>query len=117
MNYFEHMNWEAIRKDLEKGFEKGVGVVKQGARAAQKKAGELTEEGKRQYSLYTLKTKMHRGLSELGARVYVLANTAKNPLLDAQAKSIISRLKKIETKIAGLEAKKPQRTRTQKNRS
>ena len=47
MGYFESINWEGIKKDLQKGMEKGMVAVKKGTIVAQKKAGELTEEGKR----------------------------------------------------------------------
>jgi hypothetical protein len=76
---------------------------------AQKNAGELSDGGKRQYKLFALKTKVHTGFSDFGARVYTLMGTrTKNPSLDAKARNIVSRLKKIETQIGTLESEKRQ---------
>jgi len=107
MSYFERINWETIKRDLQKGLEKGMVAVKKGAIVAQKKAGELSDEGKRQYKLFTLKTKVHQGFSDLGARVYALMGTrTKNPSLDAKVRAIVSQVKKLETQISALESVK-----------
>jgi len=67
--------------------------VKRGAIVAQKKAGELTEEGKRQYKISALKTKVHGGISGLGARVYALTGSrTKNPALDAKVKDLVAQI-------------------------
>jgi hypothetical protein len=109
MSYFESINWETIKKDLQKGLEKGMVAVKRGAIVAQKKAGELSDEGKRQYKLFALKTKVHQGFSDLGARVFALMGTrTKNPALDAKVRDIVSQLKKLEAQIGALASgKKP----------
>jgi len=105
MSYFEGINWETIKNDLQKGLEKGMVAVKKGAIVAQKKVGELSDEGKRQYTLFALKTKVHQGFSDLGARVYALMGTrVKNPSLDAKVRDIVSRLKKLEAQIGALES-------------
>jgi hypothetical protein len=107
MSYFERINWDTIKKDLQKGLEKGMVAVKKGAIVAQKKAGELSDEGKRQYKLFALKTKVHQGFSNLGARVYTLMGTrTKNPSLDANVRDIVSQLKKLEAQIGALESVK-----------
>lgn len=109
MSYFESIQWDKIKKDLQKGLEKGMVAVKKGAIVAQKKAGEMSDEGKRQYQLYALKTKIHQGFSDLGARVYALmGRRAKNPSLDAKVRDIVSQLKTLEGQIKTLESvKKP----------
>jgi len=104
MSYFDKMDWDTIKKDLQKGLEKGMVAVKKGAIVAQKKAGELSDEGKRQYKLFTLKSKVHQGFSDLGAQVYALMGTrTKNPSLDAKVRDIVSQLKKLEVQIGALE--------------
>jgi hypothetical protein len=104
MGYLETIKWDTIKKDLQKGFEQGMVAVKKGAIAAKKKAEELSDEGKKQYKIFTLKTKLHEGISDLGARVYTLMGTrAKNPALDAKVRDIVSQLKKTESQIASLE--------------
>ncbi|HTP06580.1 MAG TPA: hypothetical protein VMM54_15670 [Nitrospirota bacterium] len=107
MDYLENIDWKEIKKDLQKGLEKGMAAMKKGAIVAQKKAGELTEEGKRQFKILTLKTKVHEAISDLGARVYSLMNGAKvkNPALDAGVKDLITRIKDLEAQIAIVEEK------------
>ncbi len=107
MGYLENINWESIKKDLQKGLEKGMAAMKKGAVVAKKKAGELTEEGKRQYRILTLKAKLHEAISDLGARVYALlaGAKAKNPALDARVKEILASIKKIESQIMEIERK------------
>ncbi len=104
MGYFESIDWKGIKKDLQKGMEKGMAAVKKGAIVAQKKAGELTEEGKRQYKIFALKAKVHGGISDLGARVYTLMSSrAKNPALDAKVKDLVAQIKKLNAQIAAHE--------------
>ena len=69
------------------------------------KAEELTEEGKRRYKIFELKTKVQKEISELGGRVYDLSSKIKNTMLDRKVKTIVARIKKIETKITKLEKK------------
>ena len=104
MNYLDKLDWNTIKADLEKGLNQGLVAVKKGALEVKKKAGELSEEGKRQYKLISLKTKVHKSMSELGARVYSLTQSSrKNPLLDARVKDIVARISKNETSILSLE--------------
>ena len=106
MGYFESINWEGIKRDLQKGMEKGMVAVKKGAIVAQKRAGELTEEGKRQYKVFALKSKVHQGITDLGARVYALMSSkAKNPALDEKVKDTVAQVKKLDAQIAELEKK------------
>jgi len=114
MGYFESMDWEGIKKDLQKGVEKGMAAMKKGAIVAQKKAGDLTDEGKRQYKILTLKTKVHEAVADLGARVYALMGSrVKNPALDPQVKNIAAQIKKLDAQIADLE-REPRRAGTKK---
>jgi len=114
MGYFESIDWEGIKKDLQKSMEKGMAAMKKGAIVAQKTAGELTDEGKRQYKILTLKTKVHEGVTDLGARVYALMGSrVKNPALDPQVKDIVAQIKKLDAQISELE-KKPRSARTKK---
>jgi hypothetical protein len=108
MGYFDNIDWKTIKKDLQKGIEKGAVALKQGALVVQKRAGELSEEGKRQYKIMALKSKMHGAIADLGARVYALMRTgSKNPALDARLKDQVVQLKKMDAQIAALEKPKP----------
>ena len=107
MGYLESFNWDAIKKDLQQGLEKSMAAMKQGAVDVQKKAGELTDEGKRQYAVLRLKAKIHEAITDLGAKTYILISgaKAKNPALDAGVKEIMARIQDLEAQIGILEGK------------
>jgi tetrahydromethanopterin S-methyltransferase subunit A len=107
MGYLDNVNWEKIKKELQNELEKGLAVIKNGVIVIQKKAEELTEEGKRQYKILTTKAKIHDAMRDLGAQVYMLMSGAriKNPALNAAVKNITARIKGLETELAKLEGK------------
>lgn len=103
MNYLESMDWEKLKKDIGTGLEKGAVAFKKGALVVKKKAGELTEEGKRQYKIMTLKSRVHSQMADLGARVYaVMGSRSKNPATDATVKDLVLQIRKNEMKVASL---------------
>jgi prefoldin subunit 5 len=116
MGYLESINWDEIKKDLQAGLEKGMAAMKKGAIVAKKKAGELTEEGKKQYKILTLKARVHEAVTDLGARVYALmkGSKAKNPALDARVKDILANIKKLEAQIAAVDRKATPRKKARK---
>ncbi len=107
MGYLESLNWNAIKKDLQQGLGKSMAAVKQSASVVQKKAGEFTVEGKRQYAILKLKARIHEAIMDLGAKTYVLMSgaKAKNPALDAGVKEIMTRIQDLEAQIGILEGK------------
>lgn len=98
--------WEKVKKDLQKEIKAGVAFIKEGAATMKKKTEELTEEGKRQYKIFELKTKVQKEIAELGGKVYDLSSKIKNPMLDKKVKAIVARVKKLEAQIIKLEGKK-----------
>jgi len=118
MGYWDKADWQSIKKDIQKGWKEGVAVVKEGSIVAKKKAGDLTDEGKRRYKVFELKTKIHKRVYDLGERVHALLTGRKkaaNPALDATVKSVMADIGKMEVQIAKLEGKqtgaKPARKR------
>jgi hypothetical protein len=104
MSYFDAINWDKLKADIEKAMRQGMLVVKKGAMVAKKKADELTEEGERQYHILSLKVKMHKGMSDLGARVYsLLGSKDKNLALDPKVKALATQIKKYKQEIAVIE--------------
>ena len=103
--------WEKIRKDLQRGIREGVAAVKEGATVLKGKAEELTEEGKRKYKIYDLKTKVQKEIAELGGRVYGLSDEAGNPLEDQKVGAIIKKIKILEARITRLEEKSAKASR------
>jgi hypothetical protein len=102
----ETMNfWTKVKGDLQKGVDEGIAFVKEGAAVVLKKAEELTEEGKKRYMVYELKSKVQKEIAELGGQVYDLSSKMKNPLLDGKVKDIMVRLKRLEDQIIKIEGK------------
>jgi hypothetical protein len=97
--------WDKVQKDVQKSLKEGYNAIKL-------KAGELTEEGKRKYKLFELKSKVHREMADLGGNVYSLSSSKKNPLEDSKVKAIIARLKKLEEQIQKIE--KPAKKKARK---
>lgn len=97
--------WENVKKDMQKGLKEGIVYLKEGAAIVKVKAEELTEEGKKRYKIFEMKTKVQKDISDLGGKVYDLISKNKNPLQDKVVKAIISRIKKFEMRIAKLEGK------------
>jgi hypothetical protein len=98
--------YQKVKRDLQRGLKEGISVVKEGATVVKEKVQELTEEGKRQYTIFLLKTKVQKEIADLGGRVYDLAAKLKNPMVDRKVKAIIARIKKLETQVTRLEGKK-----------
>ena len=108
MKYFDTIDWEKLKKDIGAGLEQGMVVVKKGALVVQRKAVELTEEGKRQYQIMTLKSRVHSQMADLGARVYsLMLSRSKNPVADAVVKDLVVQIRRNEMKIVSLIKKTP----------
>ncbi len=107
MGYLDSVNWQQIKKEVQNELEKGLALIKNEVIVIQKKAEELTEEGKRQYKMLSTKAKIHNAMRDLGAKVYMLMSGAriKNPALDAAVKDITARIKILEAELAKLEGK------------
>lgn len=97
--------WDSVKRDLQKSLKEGIAFVREGAVVVKVKAEELTEEAKRQYKIFDLKTSVKRELTELGGRVYDLRSKIGNPMMDKKVKAAISRIRKLETQITKLEIK------------
>lgn len=92
--------WETIKRDLQKGLAEGMTAVREGANLVQKKAGELTDEGRRKYQLHELRAKVRTEMAELGGRVHAASKKAGNPLLDPKVKTVLARIDRLEKRIA-----------------
>ena len=93
--------WGDVKRDLQKGLD----YVREGAAAVKVKAGEITEEGRRQYKLYELKRIVQKWIAELGGKVYELSSKTQDPLQNSSVQKIIGRVQRLESQIAKLEEK------------
>jgi hypothetical protein len=104
------MDLNKLRKDIEEGIKQGIVIVEKGVALVKVKAGELTEEGKKQYRMYELKTKMQKEVSVLGAKVCQLSAAGAIKPVHEDVRKIIARIDKLQTslaKLAPVAAKKP----------
>jgi len=99
--------WDEVKKDMQKGINEGVSLMKTGASLASRKFGQLTDEGKRWYKAFDLKSKVHAEVAELGARIYSLSKDGKMEIEDSKAKAIIKKIASLETRIEKIEAEPP----------
>lgn len=106
------IKWDTIKNDLQKGWKEGVVAIKEGMVVVQKKAGALSDEGKKQYKVLSLKASIQKSIHELGKRVYTLMaspKTAKSVGADAKIKSIVVQIRNFQRRITDLE--KPPRAK------
>jgi hypothetical protein len=98
--------FEKIKKDVKKGIEEGIAAVKEGAGVVSEKMGELTTEGKRQYRMFDLKSKIQGQMTVLGGRAYDVLDGKKNPAADNTVKAVFAKIKKLEAQLCKLEGVK-----------
>jgi hypothetical protein len=106
--------FDKIKKDVKKGIEEGIAVVKEGASVVSGKMGELTAEGKRQYKMFDLKAKIQSQMTELGGRAYDVLNSKKSPAVDSKIKAVFVKIKKLEEQLCKLEGGKETKAATPK---
>ena len=98
--------FDKIKKDVKKGIEEGIAVVKEGASVVSGKMGELTAEGKRQYKMFDLKAKIQSQMTVLGGRAYDVLDSKKSPAADSKVKAVFVKIKKLEEQLSKLEGRK-----------
>lgn len=98
--------FDKIKKDVKKGIEEGIAVVKEGASVVSGKMSELTAEGKRQYKMFDLKAKIQSKMTELGGRAYDVINSKRSPAADSKVKAVYVKIKKLEEQLSKLEGGK-----------
>lgn len=96
--------WETLKKDLNKAWDEGMAAVKDGTRFAARKVDQLTQEGKKLYKVYDLKTEVHREMGELGGLVHSLQGEVENPYTDKRVTAILKKIDALKGRIAKLEA-------------
>lgn len=98
--------FDKIKKDVKKGIEEGIAVVKEGASVVSGKMGELTAEGKRQYRMFDLKAKIQDQMTVLGGRAYDVLDGRKSPAADGKVKAVYAKIKGLEEQLRKLEGGK-----------
>jgi hypothetical protein len=107
--------FDQIKNNLKKGMEEGIAVLKEGANVVSVKMNELSAEGKRQYKIFSLNSKIQDQMNELGGITYAVLDSRKSLDEDKKIKAAFAKIKKLEwqlSKIGGkrikaVSAKKP----------
>ncbi|HUN55255.1 MAG TPA: hypothetical protein VMU29_08880 [Smithella sp.] len=95
--------FEKIKEDLKKGIEEGFFALKEGAAIVSEKINEVKAEGKRQYKIFDLKSKIHDQMAELGGRVYNIHSDNKSLDEDNKIKALSLKIKKLEWQLHKIE--------------
>jgi hypothetical protein len=97
--------WDNAKKDFQQSLKESVHLLKEKAIIIKEKADELTEEGKKRYKIFDIQMRIQKEVGELGGRIYDLSSKSGNPLLDKKVKTLITRIKKLESHIIKLKEK------------
>jgi hypothetical protein len=98
--------FDKISKNLKKGMEEGIAVLKEGANVVSVKMNELSEEGKRQYKIFNLNLKIQDQMNELGGITYAVLESGKGLDEDKKIKAAFAKIKKLEWQLNKIGGKK-----------
>lgn len=88
--------WERVQKDVSKGLRDSFEVIRV-------KASELTDEGRKRYNVYDIKSHIHKHMAELGAALYSMKDSGKDPLASTKISRLINKISKLEEELGVLE--------------
>jgi hypothetical protein len=107
--------FDKIRKDLKKGIEEGIAVLKEGASVVSVKMNELSAEGKRHYKAFNLNLKIQDHMNELGGMTYAVLDSRKSLDEDKKIKAAFAKIKKLEWQLSKIGGKKIKTVSAQKH--
>jgi hypothetical protein len=95
--------FDKISKDLKKGIEEGIAVLKEGANAVSVKMNKISEEGKKQYKIFNLNLKIQDQIKELGGMAYAILDSSKSLDENKKIKAAFAKIKKLEWQLSKIE--------------
>jgi len=98
--------FDKISKNLKKGMEEGIAVLKEGANVVSVKMNELSAEGKRHYKAFNLNLKIQDQVNELGGITYAVLESGKSLDEDKKIKAVFAKIKKLEWQLNKIGGKK-----------
>ena len=98
--------FDKISKNLKKGMEEGIAVLKEGANVVSVKMNELSAEGKRQYKIFNLNLKIQDQINELGGMTYTVLESGKSLDENKKIKAAFAKIKKLEWQLIKIGGKK-----------
>jgi len=106
--------FDKIRKNLKKGMEEGIAVLKEGANVVSIKMNELSAEGKRQYKIFNLNLKIQDRMNELGGITYAVLDGRKSLDENKKIKAAFAKIKKLEWQLSKIGGKRIKNTAPKK---
>lgn len=98
--------WDSIKKDIKKGFDEGIHVMKEGTASVMGRAESLAEEGKKKIKQFEIKQKIQVELTELGGKVYdLIEKKSKSPGSHPSIKPILKKIDSLKEQLAKIEGK------------
>ncbi|UCG79418.1 MAG: hypothetical protein JSV21_06250 [Nitrospirota bacterium] len=98
--------WDSIKKDIKKGIDEGIHVVKEGTATFMEKAEHFAVEGKKKIREFETKQKIQVQLTELGGRIYdLMERKVATPLSHASVKPIIKKIDSLKEQLEKIETK------------
>jgi hypothetical protein len=98
--------FDKISKNLKKGMEEGIAVLKEGANVVSVKMNELSAEGKRQYKIFNLNLKIQDQVNELGGITYAVLESGKSLDENKKIKAAFAKIKKLEWQLSKIGGKR-----------
>jgi len=100
--------WENIKKDIKKGIDEGIHIMKEGTASMIERAEALAEEGRRKVRSFEIKQKIQVQFAELGGKLYdLLEKKSKAPLSHPSVKSILKKIESLKDELLKIEEKTP----------
>jgi lipopolysaccharide export LptBFGC system permease protein LptF len=106
--------FDKISKNIKKGMEEGIAVLKEGANVVSVKMNELSAEGKRQYKIFNLNLKIQDQMNELGGITYAVLDGRKSLDENKKIKAAFAKIKKLEWQLSKIGGKRIKAVSAQK---
>jgi hypothetical protein len=107
--------WDSIKKDIKKGLDEGIHVMKEGTATFIERAEALAEEGKKRIKEFEIKQKIQVQLTELGGKVHdLLEKNVKSPTTHPSVKSILKKIENLKDQLVKAEEKAKPKAKAKK---
>lgn len=98
--------WDKVNENIKKAIDEGIVAIKEGAKVATEKGGEVAKVGKLKYEVYNAHKAAEKKLAELGGMVFEMAKPPfENPLSNPDVMKVVESIKEAEEEIKAIEAR------------
>lgn len=98
--------WDKVNENIKRAVDEGVVAIKEGAKVASEKGGEVAKVGKLKFEAYNKHKEAQKKLAKLGGMVFDMAKPPfENPLCDPEVMKVIESIKEAEKEVKEIEAR------------